>query len=67
MGKERKNRQDKHLHRVTVRFNDFEFDEISDRAQEANLPLAAYIRRQAFYNDINTHINIIQDPEEIQM
>ena len=66
MGKERKDKRDKHLHRVTVRFNDFEFDEISERAQEAKLPLAAYIRRQAFYNDINIHYDLVQDPEEIR-
>ena len=66
MGKERKEKRDKHLNRITVRFNDFEFAEISERAQEAGLPLAAYIRRQAFYNDITRHINIIQDPEELR-
>lgn len=66
MGTKRKEQGDRYLNRVTVRFNDFEFAEISERAREANLPLASFIRRQAFYNDIDRHYDIIQDPKEIR-
>ena len=66
MAKARKGREDKHVNRVTVRFNDFEYSELKDRAREANLSLAAYIRRQAFYNDTVIHYDIIQNPKELK-
>lgn len=59
-------KEEKRTHCVMVRFNDFEFQEVCDRAEEAGLSVAAYVRQQAFYKDLVRHYNIVQDPEEIK-
>lgn len=66
MAKRKMPEDEKRTHTVMVRFNDFEYSEISERAAESGLPVSTYVRQQAFYNDIVRHYNIIQDPKEIR-
>lgn len=66
MAKRKMPEDEKRTHTVMMRFNDFEYSEISERAAESGLPVSTYVRQQAFYNDIVRHYNIVQDPEEIR-
>ena len=66
MGKSKTEIEDIRRNRVTVRFNDFEFEQMQARAKEANLPLATYIQRQAVYNDIVRSYPVVFDSEDLK-
>ena len=48
-----------------VRLTDMEQEILSSRAEEVQMPIAVYIREQAFGKDIVRKYEIIQDPEEL--
>ena len=58
----RKN-QDRALrkHRITVRFDDFEYENILSNAEDAGLSMSEYLRNQILHGKVEIHNHIVAD------
>ena len=48
-------------HRITVRFDDSEYEAVLDNTKAAGLSLSEYIRHQAVYGKVEIHNHIVAD------
>ena len=58
----RKN-QDRALrkHRITIRFDDFEYENILSNAEDAGLSMSEYLRNQILHGKVEIHNHIVAD------
>ena len=58
-----KKNQDKGLrkHRITIRFDDLEYENILSNAEEAGLSMSEYLRNQILHGKVEIHNHIVAD------
>lgn len=66
MARPKKEHELKRSHRITLRFNDTEFEIITENAQGAGLPLAEFLRRQIIGKHVTVKYEIVADVPELK-
>ena len=56
----------KREHRVTIRLTDTEFSIIENTAEQADMSISEYMRKQIMEGQVNTKFEIVADVKEIK-
>ena len=56
----------KREHRVTIRLTDTEFSIIENTAEQADMTISEYMRKQIMEGQVNTKFEIVADVKEIK-
>ena len=66
MARPKKEKELKRNHIVTLRFNDTEFEIVTENAKDTGLPLAEYLRRQVMKGKVIAKYEIMADVPELK-
>lgn len=66
MARPKKEKELKHHHQIMLRLTDIEYELISTNAQNAQLPLAEYARKQLMNKKVIVKYEIVADLPEIK-
>ena len=66
MARPKKEKELKHHHQIMLRLTDIEYELISTNAQNAQLPLAVYARKQLMNKKVIVKYEIVADLPEIK-
>ncbi len=66
MARPKKEKELKHNHIVTLRFNDTEYEIVTGNAKDTGLPLAEFLRRQVMKGKVIAKYEIVADVPELK-
>lgn len=66
MARPKKETELKHTHRIYLRLTDLEYEIVSTNAQNANLPLAEYARKQLMNKKVIVKYELVADLPELK-